>query len=171
MWYAVWVPTGKEEQIKKVCDRMLVDKQIYEESFVPRYEKPWKENGMWIKRQEVLFPGYLFFITQNPEELHTALKELPEFTMILGDEDGPLPLYPEEVDFLQRHINRDKVFEVSTGELLGKKLIITEGPLKDLEGKVMHVDRHKRQAVVEVEMFGRRVKMKVGLEIVKKAEM
>ena len=169
VWYAVWVQTGKEELTRKVCDRVLADKQVYEECFLPKYEKPWKENGIWIKKQEVLFPGYLFFITEKPAELRMELKGIPEFAAVLGDDEGPISLYQEEVDFLQKHINRDRVFEVSIGEMIGKKLVVTEGPLKDLEGKVVHVDRHKRQAVLEIEFFGRTVKMKVGLEIVRKS--
>lgn len=169
-WYAVWVQTGREEQIRDICYRRLADKQVYEDCFLPKYEKPWKENGIWIKKQEVLFPGYLFFIAEDPGELRMALKEIPEFTKVLGDDEGPVPLYQEEIDFLQKHINRDKVFEISTGEMIGEKLIVTDGPLKDLEGKVVHVDRHKRQAVLEMEFFGRVVRMKVGLEIVRKME-
>lgn len=169
MWYAVWVQTGREEQIKMVCDRKLGSGNIYEECFLPKYEKPWKENGEWIKKQKILFPGYLFFVTEEPEELHQALKSIPQFAKLLGDREGPIPLYEDEVDFLKKHINKDKVFEISTGEYIGKKLVVTEGPLKDLTGKVVYVDRHGRQAVLEVEFFGRTVRMKVGLEIVRKA--
>ena len=169
MWYAVWVQTGREEQVKIICDRKLGQQNIYEECFLPKYEKPWKENGVWIKKQKVLFPGYLFFVTKDSVELHQALKSIPQFTKLLGDREGPIPIYEDEVDFLQKHINKDKVFEVSTGEYVGKKLTIMEGPLKDLTGKVVYVDRHGRQAVLEVEFFGRITRMKVGLEIMRKA--
>lgn len=168
MWYAVWVTTGQEEQVKAVCDRSLGHQNIYEECFLPKYEKPWKENGVWIRKQRVLFPGYLFFVTEDPDALYRALKTVPAFTKLLGDNEGPIPLYKEETEFLKKHINQDKVFEVSVGEYIGKELIVTEGPLKDLTGKVVHVDRHSRQAVLEVEFFGRTVKMKVGLEVVGK---
>lgn len=168
MWYAVWVQTGMEEQVKKTCDRKLGDQGIYEECFLPKYEKPWRENGVWTKQEKVLFPGYLFFVTEDPEALHFALKTIPQFTKLLGDREGPIPLYEAEVDFLSKHINKDRIFEISKGEYIGKTLIVTEGPLKDLTGKVVYVDRHGRQAVLATEFFGRTVRMKVGLEIVKK---
>ncbi len=170
MWYAVWVPTGQEEQVKMVCDRRLGNLNIYEECFLPKYEKPWKENGVWIKKLKALFPGYLFFVTEDPDRLYQALKTIPKFTKLLGDQDGPIPIYEQEAEFLQKHVNKDKVFEISTGEYIGKNLIVTEGPLKDLVGKVVYVDRHSRQAVLEIEFFGRVVKMKVGLEVVRKVE-
>ena len=168
MWYAVWVPTGQEEQVKTICDKRLGDQNVYEECFLPKYEKPWRENGAWVKKRMVLFPGYLFFVTEDSERLYRALKSVPKFTKLLGDDEGPIPLYDEETEFLKKHINQDKVFEISVGEYIGKELVITEGPLKDLTGKVVYVDRHGRQAVLEVEFFGRIVKMKVGLEVVGK---
>lgn len=168
MWYAVWVQTGKEEQVRNICHKDLADKQIFEDCFIPKYERPWKKNGVWIKKQEVLFPGYLFFIVEDPTELCIALKNIPEFAKVLGDDEGPIPLYQQEIDFLRKHINQDKVFEVSTAEIVGEKLIITDGPLKDLEGKVVHVNRHKRQALLEVFFWGRVMRIKVGLEIVRK---
>lgn len=168
MWYAVWVSTGQEEQVKTICDRKLGNLNIYEECFLPKYEKPWRENGAWIKKEKVLFPGYLFFVTENLQGLYQALRSIPKFTKLLGDNEGPIPLYEEETEFLKKHINQDKVFEISVGEYVGRELVITEGPLKDLTGKVTYVDRHSRQAVLEVEFFGRTVKMKVGLEVVGK---
>ena len=37
-----------------------------------------------------------------------------------------------------------------------------------MEGSIRRIDRHKRIAHLEIEMFGRTVEMKVGLEIIKK---
>ena len=34
--------------------------------------------------EELLFPGYLFVISENPEELYQALKRIPRMTRILG---------------------------------------------------------------------------------------
>lgn len=45
---------------------------------------------------------------------------------------------------------------------------IVSGPLTGMEGSIRRIDRHKRIAHLEIEMFGRTVEMKVGLEIIKK---
>lgn len=37
-----------------------------------------------------------------------------------------------------------------------------------MEGNIRRIDRHKRTAYLEIEMFGRIVEMKVGLEIIRK---
>ena len=45
---------------------------------------------------------------------------------------------------------------------------ILSGPLMGMEGNIRRIDRHKRIAYLEIEMFGRTVEMKVGLEIIRK---
>ena len=45
---------------------------------------------------------------------------------------------------------------------------ITKGPLRHHEGWIKKINRHKRLAYLEIEMFGRTLEAKVGLGIVKK---
>ena len=40
--------------------------------------------------------------------------------------------------------------------------------LKDHEGLIKKIDRHKRRAYLELEMFGRKIETQVGLEVVAK---
>ena len=170
MWFAVWVQTGHEEKVLKMCQKGLVDQRLVEACFLPKYERAWKEKGKWGKKEELLFPGYIFMVSKYPELLVKALREIPEFAKVLGDEEGPIPLYEHEVEFLERYTNQNRVLEMSTGILKGQELVITDGPLKEYKGKVIHIDRHKRQATLEMEFFGRIMTMKVGLEVVRKVE-
>lgn len=42
---------------------------------------------------------------------------------------------------------------MSQGHLEGERLAVTEGLLKDDRGKIVYMDRHKRQVTLEIE-FG-----------------
>jgi len=182
MWYAVWIRTGQEEKLLGLCrQRLEHDKAAdeageapgetgpaFESCFVPKYERAWRIGGRWEKREEILFPGYLFFITEYPDILYRLLKEIPEFTKLLGDEDGPIPLYGHEVEFLEKYTNPDHVLEMSTGEMIGDRLIVTDGALKGYEGKVVSFDRHRRFVTLEMGFFGKTVNMTVGMEIVRR---
>ena len=57
---------------------------------------------------------------------------------------------------------------MSEGYLVGSELVVSDGPLIDYQGKVMKIDRHKRTAVLELEFLGRKTKVTVGLEVVRK---
>ena len=52
----------------------------------------------------------------------------------------------------------------------GQKLVVTSGPLKDFEGKVKKILRHKRLVVMEVPLLGQAVEVTLGLGVVEKKE-
>ena len=56
----------------------------------------------------------------------------------------------------------------SIGVIEGDTVHIFEGSLQGMEGLIRKIDRHKRMAYLEVEMFGRMVEMRAGLEIIEK---
>lgn len=166
-WYAVQVRTGKEEDTAVLC-RKIIDRKLLYECFIPRYERMKRYLGEWHKEQLPLFPGYLFFATGQIDELHQELKQVPELTKILGDGTIPVPLKDEEVGLLRQLGGERHVARMSEGYMAGERVVITSGSLKKIQGNIKKIDRHKRLAVVEVEMFGRQLEVKVGLEIVEK---
>lgn len=176
MWYVVWVRTGQEEATRDMCRLMIEDmrtgddRPVYEECFIPKKEKAWRQNGEWTNREVVLFPGYLFFDAQDPAALSYALKTIPEFTKILGDDDGPIALPKCEEDILVKYMNRKHVIEMSVGELVGGKLIITSGPMKDYEGEVVRIDRRMRTVTLKVEFLGEPRDVTIGLAVVRKVD-
>ena len=52
------------------------------------------------------------------------------------------------------------------GVIEGDRVVVTSGPLRGHEGWIKSVNRRKSLAFLEVEMFGRKLKTKVGLGIV-----
>lgn len=167
MWYVIQVRTGSEETVKRMCQRMI-SSTILEDSFVPRYEKKKRYHGRWHTEEVILFPGYVFVVTEDEEQLFHHLKKIPDLTKILGDEDGAIPLYKEEIKFLQSFINKEHVVEMSYGYREGDIIVITDGPMKGYEGLIKKIDRHKRVAMLEVPFFGRTTQVWVGLELLVK---
>ena len=102
MWYAVWVRSGQENRVLELCKTFRhYHPDAYEECFIPTYEKYRKVKGQPTKQLAHLLPGYLFFVSDHPQELQKLLKRIPEFAKTLGDDDGAIPLYQEEVEFLE----------------------------------------------------------------------
>lgn len=167
MWHVMQVKSGKEEDILRLIERALAGEFIVQ-CFLPYYERKRKYRGIWRVEQAVLFPGYVFVETDNIKELYFALKEIPELTKVLRAEDAWLPLYAEEEDFLKRLMGEERVVRLSKGYIEGEKVIIKEGPMQGLEGMLRKIDRHKRIAIIEAELFMRKVEVSIGLEIVEK---
>lgn len=167
MWYVVQVRTGTEESIVSQC-RKIIPSDAMEKCFLSYYKEQKKFHGKWHTLEKLLFPGYVFMISDTPDRLFTELKKVNGLTKILTYGDDMIPLTEEEVAFLLRFGKEEQVVEMSSGIIEGNKVIVTDGPLKGLEGCIKKIDRHKRKAWLEVEMFGRMVEMTVGLEIVEK---
>lgn len=167
MWYAVQVMNGREEKVVIQCEK-LIDKGILKECFLPKAEKMKKYGGQWHKERELLFPGYVFMISDEPEELRLALHRIPELTKLLGDVTYPSALYHEEVEFLLHFGEEKHVVGISKGYMEGDQVVVISGPMKGYEGRIRKINRHKRMAVLNVHFFGRDMDVKVGLEIIDK---
>ena len=89
-------------------------------------------------------------------------------TKLIGIGDQIVPLVQEEVELLMRIGTDKQLVEMSSGIIENDRVRILSGPLMGMEGNIRRIDRHKRIAYLEIEMFGRTVEIKVGLEIIRK---
>lgn len=168
MWYVVQTVGGQEKHVLDLADR-LVGEELIQESFIPQYEVKKRIQGAWKMRTEVLLPGYIFVITDRPGELREALRSVPKFTRLLGNNDVFTPLDDQEVAFINAFTEPDhRVVEFSNGVVEGDEIVILNGPLMHQTGLIKKLDRHKRLAYLEFEILGRKKTVKVGLEVVRR---
>lgn len=166
-WYAVQVRTGREESV--LClSKKTIDRDVLSECFIPYYECMKRYQGEWHKIQHILFPGYVFFVSEQVDRLFVQLKKIPEFTKILGDGTRFIPIGEEERVILQQLGGQEHLAKMSHGTIIGDKVMITSGPLERFKGKIIYIDRHKRIAVVSIRLFDRLIEVKLGLEIIHK---
>lgn len=168
--YVVQVIGGREESMRHAIARELGLSD--EDCFVPLCELPRKERGEWHSRRELLFPGYVFVNTNDPQMLLCSLKKVHGMTRLLGvDGENVTSLTKDEVAWLNAMTGSGAhAVEVSQGVQEGDHIVVTQGPLKGREALIRKVNRHKRLAWVEFHMLGRRTTVKVGLEVVGKSE-
>lgn len=166
-WYAVQVMTGKEDETCVAC-RRVIDPRVLTDCFTPKYERMKRYHGEWHKEERPMFPGYLFFITDHIEEIHYEQKRLPLLTKILGIGAEFIPLSEKEVELLSKLEDERHLIKMSEGYIEGDRIIITSGPMQEMGGTIKKIDRHKRIATIRMEMFGRKMDVVMGLEVVKK---
>lgn len=170
MWYAVQVETGKEDDIKDYCINLL-ENAVYNDIFILRFNHAKKFYGKWHEESKVMFPGYMFIDTETPEQVYEALKKVPVLTKVLGrDKDEFIPIERSKEQLFKEMINDKHEIEVSVGLIEGDRITITHGPLAGKEAMICKINRHKRTATLDVEMFGEMVGVTVGLEVVEKRE-
>lgn len=167
MWYVIQVRVGTEETIRLQCEKKI-DKDILDSCFIPYYEARRKKVGIWKTEQKILFPGYVFVVTESVEQLYLELKKIEGLTKLLGTGEDVVPISCEEEGMLRKLSGEDHVMEMSEGIMEGSQVIIQSGPLMGQEGLIKRIDRHKRKAWLELPMFGRLQLVEVGLEITRK---
>lgn len=169
MWYVVQVQSGNELKTKELCNYLIGDEFLLK-CFIPQYEQMKKYTGTWHKKMDVLFPGYMFIQTENINYIFHLLKGVPKLTKILGTDHEFVPIDITEKRFLEKFLNEGNVLEISTGYMVGEQVHIMDGPMKEFNGKIKKINRHKRIAIIEIEMFGRSMEVSVGLEVVGRVE-
>ena len=192
-WYVAQVVSGKEAFTARLCER-FVGTPACEACFAPECEVMWKTGGQWELKRKLLFPGYLFFVTEDVDALNDELRKIPAMARLLGsscegvasdaassavtdngtvvrgwrERSAFMPLTADERDWFLAFSDAAHVVRMSEGVIEGDTVKVTRGPLMGREGLIRKIDRHKRRAYLEVTMFGRTIPASIGLEIVRK---
>jgi len=96
-----------------------------------------------------------------------VVRNTPRVTGFVGSGTTPVPLDKNEVETLFKRMSTDNIkhtIDLSAGDLI----IITDGPFKDLEGKVSEVDSDRGKVKVLVSMFGRETPVELDFLQVKR---
>ena len=171
MWYVIQVLTGTEEKIAEKCRKTIGiqdEESVLRKCFIPYVIRKRRYYGEWHEEKKIMFPGYVFLVSDNPGELFLGLKKVSGLTKLLGTGEEIVPLSEEEEAFLKRLGGEEQIVEGSIGIIEHDWILITEGPLQGMEGNIQKIDRHKRIAWLEIELMGRKIETQVGLEVIEK---
>lgn len=166
-WYVIQVLTGKEFKIAEDVKQLLTP-DIYEKSFAPAWDKQYRRQGKTFSKKRPLFPGYFIIVSDYIDEVAAALWKSAEFKRILRTGDTITPMSEEEVKGFLALADESYTIALSKGFIVGDKITISQGPLKGSEGLIRKIDRHKREAFVEVPFLSSYTRVRVPIEIVSK---
>lgn len=167
MWYVIQTCGGEEEKTAALI-RKRVPSYYMEDCFIPKRERMKKFHGCWNKVEEILFHGYVFVVSRQPEGLYRELQRIPKLTKILGREkDYFIPLNKEEELFVQKIGNKEHKTEISKVQIQeGKQIRVVEGPLKNYVGNIVKADLHKREVLIQINFMDREMQLRLGIEMV-----
>lgn len=170
MWYVIQVQARHEAAVIEKCRERNV-LLPGENVFTIFSERMVKERGEWKKKTAPAFQKYVFAETEDTDGFRIRLKKVQELAKMLGVDNSIVPIYPEEQEMLQKLGGEEHIIRYSEGYMLGEKLVVTDGPMKGMEGIVKWVDRHQRLAGIELFLLGRQVIVKMGVGVLKKVSV
>jgi len=101
------------------------------------------------------------------DESWYVVRNTPNVTGFIGVGSVPVPIGDEEVKALKKRMGEeDPKFKIDV--VLGDVVRITEGPFKNLEGKITNIDEAKGKVKVNVSMFGRETPVELDFLQIKK---
>lgn len=165
MWYVIQVISGTEHVIEQQCNKMIREG---EEVFIPLIKRIKRVRGVDLEEQKTMFPGYVFFDTNEIEDLFIRLKKISKLTKILKTGDEFTPISEKEEEMIRRLGGSKHLIELSIGFKEGDKVVITDGPLLGLESRIRSINRTRRTAVLEVPLMGETRDVTVALKVLNK---
>lgn len=164
MWYVLQTMTGKEEELVNLIRKMLPG-QCYTDCFVAYYERVWRKQQKSYVHIERLFPGYVFILTDTPDDVFMELKRVPAMSKLLADGNyNFLSLKHEEEDFLEKMLGETHIVQLSYVETNGKgKVYRVTGPLKNYLTQIVRYQFKKRYAIIRLKMLGEEKTVSLGI--------
>jgi transcriptional antiterminator NusG len=171
-WCVLFIKTGVEEKIVEIVKYSLDISLI--SVFVITKEKYFRKLGSGSIRKCICFPGYLFIKTNLPvEDVLRTIREIIKHTTsiyrILSYTDTKdIFIRERELFMLKTLCDETACIKNSTGIIIGDKIRITSGPLIGMESIIKKIDRHERNATIELHLLGDIRNVTIALEIIAK---
>jgi len=156
-WYAIHTYAGYENAVARNLKQRIESLGMEDKIFnviVPIEKKIKVKGGKRVETEEKIYPGYVLVDMIVTDDSWYVVRNTPRVTGFVGAGVTPVPLDKKEVDMLFGRMDGDHIkhkIDVSIDEAV----IITDGPFKDLEGKVAEIDDERGKIKVLVSMFGR----------------
>jgi transcriptional antiterminator NusG len=163
-FFALQVWTGNEARFVLLADRMLAggDARL----LWPRRSLRIRRAGVWRDSVAPIFPSYVFLQSSAVDpDLYAALKRTPGFVRFLPSNEALAPLEQKDQGLLSHFLSFGEIVQRSTAIFdENKRIRVISGPLKNLEGLIVRVDRRKGRARVRLEMYEDSFEVDFGFE-------
>lgn len=169
-WYAIHTYSGYENVVLKNLKQRIDSLGMHDKIFnviVPVEKKIKIKAGKRAEVEEKIYPGYVLVDMIVTDDSWYVVRNTPRVTGFVGAGVNPVPLRKEEVEYLFKKMNAGEA-KHNIDLAVGEGVIITDGPFKDLEGKVNLVDEERGKVKVLVSMFGRETPVELDFLQVKK---
>ncbi len=169
-WYVLHTYSGYEENVEKNLKQRIESMDMEDKIFnilIPIEKKIKIKNGKRKVIEEKIFPGYVMVEMMVTDESWYVVRNTPNVTGFIGTGTIPTPISDKEIKDLQKRMGvEEPKFKIDVS--VGSPVKITDGPFKNLEGKITNIDEAKGKVKVLVSMFGRETPVELDFLQIKK---
>ena len=170
-YYALQVKTKGEEKFINYFNTLYPDINI--PVYFPQRILDIRKKGKIIQSRKAIFPGYVFLELEDDDNIHNyvqAFSKTRGFYRFLHSNQNICPMGSRDLE-LVLHFIKD------TGPLVGKstvsfdennRIVVIEGALFGLEGKIIKVDKRKGRAKIRLDFYGESFTIDLAFQAIKK---
>ncbi|TAK57191.1 transcription termination/antitermination factor NusG [Patescibacteria group bacterium] len=169
-WYAIHTYAGYENAVVRNLKQRIESLGMEDKIFnvlVPTEKTVKVKGGKRVEEDQKIYPGYILVDMIVTDDSWYVVRNTPRVTGFVGSGVTPVPLEKKEVDQLLGRMNT-KTVKHTIDLAPDDAVIITDGPFKELEGKVSEVDAERGKVKVLVSMFGRETPVELDFLQIKK---
>ena len=138
--------------------------------YFPQRQLDIRKQGKIKPSLSPVFPGYIFIETENDEEINAykwEFKSTEGFYRFLKSNNNITPLSNQDLELVLHFIK--------TGPIAGKsrvyfdensRIVVVEGPLSGLEGRIIKVDKRKRRAKISLDLYNDSFTIDLAFDII-----
>jgi transcriptional antiterminator NusG len=171
-YYAIQVKTRSE--IKYIRLFRALHPEISAPIFFPQRALDIRRKGALIHNNSAIFPGYIFVEIEDDDDIlkyHWAFRKTDGFYRFLRSNQNIRPLQDRDLEMVLHFIKR-------VGPVAGKskvyfdensRIVVMEGPLMGLEGKIIKVDKRKGRAKIKLDLYDDSFSIDLAFEVIRTA--
>ena len=156
-WYALHTYSGYEDNVARNL-KQRVESLGYEDKIftvmVPKEKRIKIKGGKRHTVEEKIYPGYVLVEMIVTDDSWYIVRNTPNVTGFIGAGVIPTPLAQDEIDGLMKRMGVEEP-KYKLDVQVGDSVKITDGPFKEMSGRVAEVDEARGRVKVLVSMFGR----------------
>ncbi len=167
--FCISVRTGAEEKYKKGVDAVLSSYRWECDGCLHLLKKQMRlKTGKEYSEQ--FFPGYVFFETEEQDfTKFRFFRSVNGFLRFLPSNTALHPLEGKDLRIVQTILNCGSTVGIVPVTFdKNDRIVITDGPFKDMSGKVVSVNRRNKRLNIELEFMGGMQIVGLSYEVVHK---
>jgi transcriptional antiterminator NusG len=141
--------------------------------FFPKRRIDIRRKGVVNKSTTAVFPGYIFLEMENREEItahHWSFRRTDGFFRFLRSNQNILPLSGRDLELVLHFIQKvgplAGISKVTFDE--NSRIVVIDGPLSGLEGKIIKVDKRKGRAKIKLDLYDDSFTIDLAFEAINK---
>ena len=169
-WYAVHTYSGYENAVMRNLKQRIESLGMQNKIFsvvIPTEKKIKVVAGKRQTVEDKVFPGYILVDMIVDDESWFVVRNTPRVTGFVGSGVTPVPLTEEEMNSMFKRMSTDTA-KHKIDFMVGEPVVVSDGPFKDLEGRIGEIDEEKGKVKVLVSMFGRETPVELDFLQVRK---